>query len=49
MAFLVIIMVKARKFKFSELLHRIEELVFVRAIRDGLIHIIPILIIGAFA
>ena len=37
------------KDKYTSFIRRIENLVAVRAVRNGLIHIIPVLIIGAFA
>lgn len=37
------------KAKFGTFIHKIEDFLVVRAIRNGLIRIIPVLIIGAFA
>ena len=38
-----------RSLKFTDLVRRYEQLDFVRAVRGGLINMIPVLIIGAFA
>ena len=39
---------RERTMKMNDFVHKIEDLTIVRAIRDGMIHIIPVLIIGAF-
>ena len=38
-----------RQLKFTDLVRRYEQLDFVRAVRGGLVNMIPVLIIGAFA